>query len=175
RERQELSTALDLDGLQPRLLAAAEQHQHSSRARLRARRYGDAGSDRNVLSRVQRILRFRPSHDGRSHLRSLEVDGNGSRYDISNLPALRPAVRTTRRKTDDRERRHRGRVPAARRHSRGRHRAHALARGALARSAPLLSSVDRARPRHAVFWIIFFEIAVLYFCGSTLLRSRIAT
>lgn len=26
-----------------------------------------------------------------------------------------------------------------------------------------------------VFWIIFFEIAVLYFCGSTLLRSRIAT
>ncbi len=26
-----------------------------------------------------------------------------------------------------------------------------------------------------VFWIIFFEIALLYFCGSTLLRSRIAT
>ena len=26
-----------------------------------------------------------------------------------------------------------------------------------------------------VFWIIFFEIAVLYFCGSTLLRSRLAT
>ncbi|HJV84279.1 MAG TPA: cbb3-type cytochrome c oxidase subunit I [Noviherbaspirillum sp.] len=26
-----------------------------------------------------------------------------------------------------------------------------------------------------VFWIIFFEIAVLYFCSSTLLRSRIAT
>ncbi len=25
------------------------------------------------------------------------------------------------------------------------------------------------------FWIIFFEIAVLYFCGSTLLRSRLAT
>jgi len=26
-----------------------------------------------------------------------------------------------------------------------------------------------------IFWIIFFEIAVLYFCSSTLLRSRIAT
>ena len=26
-----------------------------------------------------------------------------------------------------------------------------------------------------VFWIIFFEIAVLYFCSSTLLRSRLAT
>ncbi len=26
-----------------------------------------------------------------------------------------------------------------------------------------------------IFWIIFFEIAVLYFCASTLLRSRIAT
>jgi len=26
-----------------------------------------------------------------------------------------------------------------------------------------------------VFWIIFFEIAVLYFCASTLLRSRLAT
>jgi cytochrome c oxidase subunit I len=26
-----------------------------------------------------------------------------------------------------------------------------------------------------VFWIIFFEIAVLYFCSSTLLRTRIAT
>jgi cytochrome c oxidase subunit 1 len=26
-----------------------------------------------------------------------------------------------------------------------------------------------------VFWIIFFEIAVLYFCGSTLLKCRIAT
>lgn len=26
-----------------------------------------------------------------------------------------------------------------------------------------------------VFWIIFFEIAVLYFCASTLLRARIAT
>jgi len=25
-----------------------------------------------------------------------------------------------------------------------------------------------------VFWIIFFEIAVLYFCSSTLLRCRIA-
>ena len=25
------------------------------------------------------------------------------------------------------------------------------------------------------FWIIFFEIAVLYFCSSTLLRSRLAT
>jgi cytochrome c oxidase subunit 1 len=25
------------------------------------------------------------------------------------------------------------------------------------------------------YWIIFFEIAVLYFCGSTLLRSRLAT
>src|ERR1039457_5491270 len=26
-----------------------------------------------------------------------------------------------------------------------------------------------------IFWIIFFEIAVLYFCSSTLLRCRIAT
>jgi len=26
-----------------------------------------------------------------------------------------------------------------------------------------------------VFWIIFFEMAVLYFCSSTLLRSRLAT
>jgi cytochrome c oxidase subunit 1 len=26
-----------------------------------------------------------------------------------------------------------------------------------------------------IFWIIFFEIAVLYFCSSTLLRSRLAT
>ncbi len=26
-----------------------------------------------------------------------------------------------------------------------------------------------------VFWVIFFEIAVLYFCASTLLRSRLAT
>jgi hypothetical protein len=26
-----------------------------------------------------------------------------------------------------------------------------------------------------IFWIIFFEIAVLYFCASTLLRCRIAT
>ena len=26
-----------------------------------------------------------------------------------------------------------------------------------------------------IFWIIFFEVAVLYFCSSTLLRSRIAT
>src|SRR3990167_5304196 len=26
-----------------------------------------------------------------------------------------------------------------------------------------------------VFWIIFFEIAVLYFCASTLLRCRLAT
>src|SRR5450759_3162526 len=26
-----------------------------------------------------------------------------------------------------------------------------------------------------VFWIIFFEIAVLYFCSSTLLKSRLAT
>ena len=26
-----------------------------------------------------------------------------------------------------------------------------------------------------LFWIIFFEIAVLYFCSSTLLRSRLAT
>lgn len=26
-----------------------------------------------------------------------------------------------------------------------------------------------------IFWIIFFEIAVLYFCASTLLRSRLAT
>ncbi|MBP6326310.1 MAG: cbb3-type cytochrome c oxidase subunit I, partial [Dokdonella sp.] len=26
-----------------------------------------------------------------------------------------------------------------------------------------------------VYWIIFFEIAVLYFCSSTLLRCRIAT
>ena len=26
-----------------------------------------------------------------------------------------------------------------------------------------------------VFWIIFFEIAVLYFCSSTLLRCRLAT
>ena len=26
-----------------------------------------------------------------------------------------------------------------------------------------------------VFWIIFFEIAILYFCSSTLLRSRLAT
>src|SRR5581483_7382807 len=25
------------------------------------------------------------------------------------------------------------------------------------------------------FWIIFFEIAILYFCSSTLLRSRLAT
>ena len=25
------------------------------------------------------------------------------------------------------------------------------------------------------FWIIFFEIAVLYFCSSTLLKSRLAT
>ncbi len=26
-----------------------------------------------------------------------------------------------------------------------------------------------------IFWIIFFEIAILYFCASTLLRCRIAT
>ncbi len=26
-----------------------------------------------------------------------------------------------------------------------------------------------------IFWIIFFEIAVLYFCSSTLLRCRLAT
>ena len=26
-----------------------------------------------------------------------------------------------------------------------------------------------------IFWIIFFEVAVLYFCSSTLLRCRIAT
>ncbi|MGH8649092.1 MAG: cbb3-type cytochrome c oxidase subunit I, partial [Burkholderiales bacterium] len=26
-----------------------------------------------------------------------------------------------------------------------------------------------------VFWIIFFEIAILYFCSSTLLRCRLAT
>src|SRR5581483_6459613 len=26
-----------------------------------------------------------------------------------------------------------------------------------------------------IFWIIFFEIAILYFCSSTLLRSRLAT
>ena len=25
-----------------------------------------------------------------------------------------------------------------------------------------------------IFWILFFEIAILYFCSSTLLRSRIA-
>ena len=26
-----------------------------------------------------------------------------------------------------------------------------------------------------IFWIIFFEVAVLYFCSSTLLRCRLAT
>src|SRR4030067_805834 len=46
---------------------------------------------------------------------------------------------------------------------------------------PLLpaDSFYQALPAHGldmlIFWIIFFEIAVLYFCSSTLLRCRLAT
>ena len=52
--------------------------------------------------------------------------------------------------------------------------ADALAGGAPAAAGLVLPGADRARLDMLVFWIIFFEIAVLYFCASTLLRCRLA-
>jgi len=50
----------------------------------------------------------------------------------------------------------------------------ALADGTPAAAGHVLHAADRARLGVLIFWIIFFEIAVLYFASSTLLRSRLA-
>ena len=53
-------------------------------------------------------------------------------------------------------------------------RAHALAGGAPASADRFYLMLTAHGHRHAVFWIIFFEIAVLYFAGSVLLKCRLA-
>jgi cytochrome c oxidase subunit 1 len=79
-------------------------------------------------------------------------------------------------KSDDRQCRDCRRRVAGRRHPRHWRGADPLARRPLAGEADTFYMVLTAHGIDMlIFWIIFFEVAVLYFCSSTLLRCRIAT
>jgi hypothetical protein len=78
------TAAPDGHGLQPRLFAAAGQHQHPDGAGLRARDDGHAQPVRHLLGRVQRVLRHWPPHDGGPHVRQ-------ERRTMMKLPPTVPA------------------------------------------------------------------------------------
>jgi cytochrome c oxidase subunit 1 len=131
----------------------------------------------HLLGGVQRILRHQPSHDGRPHLRQVSGETTMS----SNATTYRTCPRSGLQFEANAEKLMIANAVAA--------VVFLLIGGILAIGVVLTrwpavhwleaDTFYQVLTAHGIdmliFWIIFFEIAVLYFCSSTLLSCRLAT
>src|SRR6266498_3464074 len=173
-EGPDLPPASLLHGPGPRLLALSPEPQLHGPAGLRVRADHHADHDRRGLCRLQRILRDRaPPDGGQDHRR---VAPKEARMDA----VFRTCAQTGLKVHNQAERLIRANAVAG---------VFAILFGGIAAVLVLLTrwpavhlldptSFYRALTFHGInmliFWIIFFEIAVLYFAGPIVLGSRVA-